>query len=190
MKLTYKGSAEAKLEKEDIVNAFKSFASSDQLFEAIKDINKKNPKEVTRIITQYLESKGMEVNKVQKDSDLTKVVADVIYGEGAKNIVPSAMSTQSANNVQNRRWLGFYETVSSLIDKHRKKKKTFISYKDLYEELIGVENSEGEKMFVKENEPIEFSRFRQYLSNSQMARQTNMAGVEAKKKGGIAGLSF
>lgn len=68
--------------------------------------------------------------------------------------------------------------------------KYYISFDDLYNLLINVEDSKGNKKFIRNGLPIEKKRFKQYLSSSQLdpKRNPRLKGVKHDKSG--EGLDF
>lgn len=180
MKLTLRSTGPAELEDSDLGAALRYRASK----------NKKTNAELTRTITDYLvEVKGMKVLRIQKSTDLTQIVAEVEFSvnQGAKMFGSKVKDTpdRASNEGFSKTYKGFYKSVREILDEQKAKKKDYIGFDDLYEQLINETDAKGVKKFVRNGVPIEMSRFKQYLSASQLDPKRNqmMKGVKHDKTG-------
>jgi hypothetical protein len=148
--------------------------------------------DVNKIISEYLQrTEGVAVKSIKRDSNgKVFVVGDL--DESTPKQTRGLEEGKGANAGYSRRWTGFYESIGMIFDQLRKKKKNFISYNDLYEELLDLEDDNGKKLFIRDKKPIEKDRFRQYISKSQIQRQAlnqaNLRNVKVGRKNDADGL--
>lgn len=131
--------------------------------------------------------------KIQKDDELTKVVAiiDEIIDEGAKVLgrEPKPTPDRESNAGFVRRWTGFYGAAKDIFDELRDKKKHSLTFNDFYKRLLDYDDvKSGGKLFVKPGPSgpvaIETTRVKQYLSPSQLKKTPQMKGIKWDDKSG------
>ena len=180
MKANLKVQGVIELKDEDLLKALRLVVlkRSGDLLEAVSTIVK--------------EVYGYTPIKIQKDPDLTKVVAiiDQYIDEGAQRlgaeIKPAVDRDSNAGFV--RKWTGFYGTAKDIFDEMREKKKHSLSFKDFYATLLTYDDiKSGGKLFVKPDAsgsmvPIEITRVKQYLSHSQLKKTPQMKGIKFDDK--------
>lgn len=149
-------------------------------------------KDLMPIIGEYLKNHfNVHVKKLQYEKffDIIAIAEDEEGGAKEIGAVEKEEKVERQTNEGfKRNWTGFYQAVREIIDYQSSKKKNFISYEDLYEELQSVPDERGKPRFVRNGVPIEMKRFKQYLSPSQISRQANMKGVKIDRN--REGLTF
>lgn len=165
--------------------------SSEDLVEVMKaHLEKLGPKKVESIIKDYISDKyGYTPAKVDVPKDFKRVVIHI--DESLGKDVPD--SQKAKRNIGfTRKWTGLYMEVGEIIDKLRKRRKNFVSYKDLRAELLEKKDKAGNKLFVKGGEEIPMSVVKQRLAQSQVDRQAiaqpNLKGIKVDREN--QGLSF
>lgn len=172
--LTTTGSIE--LEPEDLVTAARDYlmANEDKLILFLKDYLKR--------------TENVLVKKVERSGDRVVAIVEGYFDEGARRFSSESKTrgTKKALGGHRKPFVGFYDHTLDIIEAQRKRKKTFISWEDLREELLSIADGKGKPKFEMDGEPIEMSRIKQYLAPSQIKRQKNLRGVKVDKlKGGL-----
>jgi len=143
------------------------------------------------LIPWIKENLNLTATKIQHSSDGKKIVAVIesVVDGGARpvGIVKEPKKTTKYEG-KSHKWEGFYASVGEVIDEQRGRGKKFISYTDLLEELYGMENNQGHKLFIKDGEKLPMSVLRHRLAPSQIVRQakgqSNLRSVKNSKKDG------
>lgn len=166
----------------------------DEILKVLRLIVLKRATDFLQAVTMVLrENYPYTPTKIQKDEELTKIVAfiDQNIDEGAR-----ALGSESKKPVERdsnagftRRWTGFYGSARDIFDELRSKKKHSISFKEFYDRLLDYDDvKSGGKQFVKKNpstgemEAIEVTRVKQYLSPSQLKKTPQMKGIKWDEK--------
>lgn len=161
-------------------------------------------KDLLPIIKDWMRDQhGYTVTKLErgKDKMVVHFVSESDGGVKAFGKPTKDKIERASNEGFQRRWVGVYEAIGEILDSKRKHKKNFISWEDLYEELLAVEDGSGRPKFEKDGKRIEMERVKQYCSPSQIERQAmrklkdgtiagqkNLRGVKPDKK--LGGLLF
>jgi hypothetical protein len=143
------------------------------------------------IISDYLKhNQNVDLKKLQKDEKKMVAIVERNVDEGASLIAKENTKVGRSEDKQNRvkRYMGFYEAVADILNDLKSKKKNFITWDELYDELILMQDNKGNKKFVINGEKIPMTKVKQYLSPSQIKRQPGLKGVNPDKKNG--GLKF
>lgn len=163
-----------------------------EVAQALKLVVLKRATDILSAVTAVVKEKtGYIPTKIQKDEDLSKIVAfidqDVDQGGGARPIGkgPRSPINRSSNAGFDRRWTGFYRTAKEVFDEEKAKKRHTLSFMDFYNKLLDFDDVRtGGKLFIKKNhvtgemEPIEMTRVKQYLSPSQLKKTPQMKGIK------------
>lgn len=140
------------------------------------------------VSTVVKEAYGYTPTRIQKDADLTKVVAiiDQTIDEGAQRLGADLKPPvdRDSNAGFTRKWTGFYGTAKDIFNELRDKKKHSLSFNEFYNRLLDYDDiKSGGKLFVKPDKdgnmtPIEITRVKQYLSPSQLKKTPQMKGIK------------
>lgn len=178
MKLSYEVKGKLQLEDPD-------------LLKVLRLMYVKNSRDVlTAVKTVVEEAYKVTPHKIQKNEDLTKVIAfvDQVVEDGVQALGGEIATPHEHGRgyTFNKRWVGFYPTVKEILDELKKEKKKSIKLDDLYNLLLEVEDAKGVKKFVRTTpdgvETIEKTRVKQYLSPSQLRRVPQTKGVKWDEK--------
>lgn len=166
------------------------FEDSD-LLDVFRNWAKKNSQAFTLEINAYLKQKGFTVKKIQKSPDLTTVLAEYesVTDEGVRLAgSPRPPIQRASNSGFTRKYVGFYSCVIDII--HERHNLHEISFDDLYIAILELEDAKGVKLFWKKDQhgvlqPMEKSRFMQYLTPSQIdpIRNPKFRGISIKPDG-------
>lgn len=151
-------------------------------------------KDLLLIVKDYVvRTLKLNVTKVQRNDKKIVALVDGEINEGALPIATERKPRmqKKSNAGFNKRWTGFYGAVREIVDSQAAKKKHFISLEDLQEELKYITDENNKPKFVQDGEVMPMNKVRQYLSKSQLAKQSNMKGLKvAKDDNGNLGLKF
>lgn len=164
--------------------------------------NKTNEKELSKMIMSYFtEEKKMKVFGIQRNEDLSKIVAEVetdlsslmdgsidssakLFGSARKPPVEKA-----SNEGYSRKNKGFYSYVREIVDEKKAKSLTYLSFEDLYKILLEETDAKNNHVFIKDGKPIERWRMKQYLTPSQIQKNIGiMKGIKRSKDN--SGITF
>lgn len=140
--------------------------------------------DMRKIVDEWFQKHyGHSILGVEYDKKSGKLVAMVEYEHEKPSEPP-----QDAN-----RWPGLYAGIGEVIDSYRAKKKRFITYTELLDQLHLLEDNRGQKLFVKpDGTKLPMAIMRHRLAPSQLLRQgkgqTNLKNVKNDRRNG--GLSF
>ena len=144
-------------------------------------------KDLLPIISNYIEETyGYPIAKLQRSKDADKIIAIIDHtkdgGAQRMDTQKKAKTERRSNEGFSRRWMGFYPTIQEIVEEAKAKKKTYLDFDDLYEQLLSTADVKGHPKFIRNGEPIEPSRVKQYLSPSQLAKTPQTKGMKWDKK--------
>jgi hypothetical protein len=124
--------------------------------------------------------------------DIEKLVADFLSKEKkgklinfqvvdqtfvASFLLTSKKQVSEKRETNNKSWVGLYPSVRTIITSYKSKKKTSITFEELYDELVKLKDDKGNLLFVRGDQKLEKWRVKQYLAPSQLF-QLDMKGVK------------
>jgi hypothetical protein len=125
---------------------------------------------MTRIVNGWLERKhNITAKDIKFSDDFSKAEVSIEYTPNSKNEGLFKLGVSEGGRGP-KKWLGFYEAAEEIFKKARSKKKDFMSFDEFYDELLKTKGADGKARFIKNVEPIEVQKVKQYLypfSNSQ-----------------------
>jgi hypothetical protein len=158
--------------------------------------NKTNSSELSKMImTYFTEQKNMKVLKVQRSEDMSQIIAEVetdlsnitngsINGSTKLMGKPPKVPTvkRASNEGFTRKNKGFYSYVRECIDELKSKGRNSVEFDELYEMLLASGDGRGNSAFIKDGKAIEKWRVKQYLTKSQMEKNSViMKGIKRNK---------
>jgi hypothetical protein len=186
MKLNLKTTGQVEIESADLVAML---TANSEVTALLREFLASNKKEFIPMLTAYLQKeRNLKFLKLEADKSFKKilVLVEQSLDEGVQGFSsgPKTNGRQGKKDVdkRNRKWTGFYDVVQDIVNEQKNNKKHFISLSEIYDLVLNTLGGDNKPKFIKNGEQIELTRVKQYLSPSQLARQTNMRGIEWDKR--------